>query len=65
MASRKGSSRKGGKKMSRLPVDITTKFEDINGVSPLIKMLLFVLGNTVIGGAIAYGSLTALEKWAG
>jgi hypothetical protein len=51
--------------MNQTPIDVTTKFEDINGASPLIKMLLFVLGNVVIGGAIAYGSLTALEKWVG
>ena len=48
--------------MSRLPIDITAKYKPNRETPALLKMLVFAAGWAIIGGALAYGALTALES---
>jgi len=49
--------------MSRLPVNVNAKFKTNSGVSPLLKMVVFSMAWAIIGGSLAYGILTMIEKW--
>ena len=49
--------------MSRLPVNVNAKFKPNNTAPALLKMVVFSLAWAIIGGALAYGTLTIIEKW--